>query len=1192
MPNPDYYGIHAIGSDGRRVAEADVATWLMTCAERARNGPHVLFLLDLCGAGEAVRFDDAIRRTNARRTWIVAAAQAGTSAFDARFTRSVSRVLERAGGERQPGLDLSSGHPFLPLDTFARQVGGTVTDLAVVEGRAAPQTVTGTSVDIAAQDVLLAPFFPNPRHRAEAPTPRVVGHDRQASHFLSAASGHPMAEAGKGLFTGRARELSTLLGWLADGPQTLVVTGRAGVGKSALVGMLVCTAHPHLSTVAPEMARPPAAPLPHGRMAAVTVRELDVTAVVVALGTQLKGARDARTPAALVDAIRRHGERPVLVVDALEEALDPAAVLRNVLLPLTSATEGGAPICRLLVAARSADVVDELSATRLDLDKANTTQLRVDIEDYATGLLRGLPPYETYEYVSARAHLASAIAEALTCGEQGAWGEYLITRMYVQHIANQEPVKDETVARGLGAAVPLNPAGLLDVDLDERPSWVRPVLSAVAWAHGDGMPSEVMPAVAAACAGDPHRRPSDEQVADVLSASGSYLRQLPGSDGFVRYQVFHEGLADRLRDGTDALAVFDALMSTVPRRWDLASPYVRRHALDHAKDAGRVAELLADADFLLSGPAGERLASLEQLGDQAAAQTAVVRAAQAMPVDIDPGQRRVRLAVEALRNGAKDLAGALSDSLRPVWHVDLPATRNAPKPSQDAPMVVVTEGGPTVEIYRLGETPTLAYSYHHVSSIRCVAMVRHSGETEILCGGNDHSIAVWPLRRLSVPRLILKGHRGPVRCMTSTMIDGKPIAVTGAEDRTVRLWDLQTGELIDTITTFREAILDITVLWPRKRPPVVVVMSENTIHVRDLLTPRKIRDDVRTSPNSVVLFPREDGSAVAVDTRRDGLTALKVIDLISDRPEWTYSGLLRTSTALSDRVFGTQPDFSLHKETLSIEEIMGNGRFTDTVIASCAGYLARQPAVVVATGDGMIWLNAKGGGVPLTSCSLPVKARGLAVIDNTYPKHRRLPPTTIAPSASIAAGPGYDGAVLAVSDSHGMLRIRHPLAETCYHIQGHQIRDVHVHSRDGGAVVCAYSTRGIIAVVHPLTGRLVNLPTPARPSRQDNQDWVLTEDRAIAVRINHDGSVGTSDYHWNIHTGLFLCVAAWRLGDRALAAACASDSTLRILDLETGALLRQFWLPAPANAVRASGNTILVDMHTEAIAFELTEEEL
>lgn len=39
----------------------------------------------------------------------------------------------------------------------------------------------------------------------------------------------------------------------------------------------------------------------------------------------------------------------------------------------------------------------------------------------------------------------------------------------------------------------------------------------------------------------------------------------------------------------------------------------------------------------------------------------------------------------------------------------------------------------------------------------------------------------------------LAGHADAVRAVTSTTVDGRPVAVTGGDDATVRTWDLLTA---------------------------------------------------------------------------------------------------------------------------------------------------------------------------------------------------------------------------------------------------------------------------------------------------------------------------------------------------------------------------------------------------------------
>src|SRR5262249_49691636 len=104
------------------------------------------------------------------------------------------------------------------------------------------------------------------------------------------------------------------------------------------------------------------------------------------------------------------------------------------------------------------------------------------------------------------------------------------------------------------------------------------------------------------------------------------------------------------------------------RRWDLAAPYLLQHALEHARSAGRAEALLRDAEFLLCRPP-------DPTGAPLPGWAAAVRAAdEALPAGVAAAVRRVRLAIEALRNGEVDLAydlvrppGRATLAWRPVW---------------------------------------------------------------------------------------------------------------------------------------------------------------------------------------------------------------------------------------------------------------------------------------------------------------------------------------------------------------------------------------------------------------------------------------------------------------------------------------------------------------------------------------------
>lgn len=220
--------------------------------------------------------------------------------------------------------------------------------------------------------------------------------------------------------------------------------------------------------------------------------------------------------------------------------------------------------------------------------------------------------------------------------------------------------------------------------------------------------------------------------------------------------MFHQGLADHLRDGYDggsvgvAGQVLGGLLATVPiahgvRRWDLAEPYLLRHAAQHAADAGRVDELLGDPGFLVHAGPVTLIPALHLAGnEQARLAAAVYRVSAGGHPRCSPDQRRDVLAIDAARYGAK----ALLDR-------------------------IVSSPGTSRSRWR----PRWAT-------------------------GGQVSTAL---------RTTLTGYTEPVAAVACTQLDGRPVAVTGGSDATVRIWDLDTRRQIDRIDVPGDVLaIDVT----------------------------------------------------------------------------------------------------------------------------------------------------------------------------------------------------------------------------------------------------------------------------------------------------------------------------------------------------------------------------------------------
>jgi hypothetical protein len=198
----------------------------------------------------------------------------------------------------------------------------------------------------------------------EAATARFVDPVLDEEHFRERAAGRGPARdrITCGGFTGRAVQLRQLAAWTDgdDGPdgagELVVVTGGPGAGKSALLGVLVCAAHPQLRAPTRELWRAAAArPSENAHLAAVHARQRALAEITASLGRQLLGPDGAlypgpdlypgedvvptaaHTPDQLIIAIAQLPSPPVIVLDALDEALGAGQILERLLLPLAQA---------------------------------------------------------------------------------------------------------------------------------------------------------------------------------------------------------------------------------------------------------------------------------------------------------------------------------------------------------------------------------------------------------------------------------------------------------------------------------------------------------------------------------------------------------------------------------------------------------------------------------------------------------------------------------------------------------------------------------------------------------------------------------------------------------------------------------------------------------------------------------------
>ncbi|KOG19067.1 ATP-binding protein [Streptomyces viridochromogenes] len=574
-------GLHVVGVDGSNLDDP-VSSWISLIESHPdKPRPLTLFILDLCHSGVAATLPwHQEMPAGRRRAWVIAATGSQDRAFDYRLSRATRTVL---GNYRDGTSTVDRSYPYIPLPTVGREIAREVASLSAQEGF--EQLVDGSRVAFIerVEDLEELPFFPNPLYNGRSSSvlsevdpgiASLVDEAFDARHFmLRGAGSEPLDRGlGQGYFHGREREVSLLTDWLnGEGSGFRVVTGKPGVGKSGLLGVLVCAAHPQLRESARNLwFRLPVKPACNDRLAVVHARRRDLDQIADSVARQM-GARDKDRPADGWEAeqlLRLAGPGGyTLVIDGLDEAERPDDITQALLLPLARAALAGHIGIRLLVGTRSEPPFTALLQLAqeadglINLDHTQPDEIYQAVRRYVGDLLADDTPYAARDTVNAANALAEGIAERLTgkgdptlCEVSPdepkplGWGEFLVAGLYLHHVLTLPTERDPGRARDLGLQVPRDLPDLLELDLARRADQpdVRAVLAAVAHARGSGMPERIIANAAAVFTHGTDALPS-WRVQEVLEHVRFYLRQDIDTDGTTLYRLFHEGLAEHLR---------------------------------------------------------------------------------------------------------------------------------------------------------------------------------------------------------------------------------------------------------------------------------------------------------------------------------------------------------------------------------------------------------------------------------------------------------------------------------------------------------------------------------------------------------------------------------------------------------------------------------------------------------------------
>jgi WD40 repeat protein len=671
-------------------------------------------------------------------------------------------------------------------------------------------------------------------------------------------------------FTGRTAAISALVEFLdrpwgsAAGPvqRVRVVVGGPGSGKSAVLGRLAVLADP---AARPD---PTARPNPPGRHA-VTPAPGSVDRPVNARGRdarQVLGAvaeraglgdvwhqPDGQEPPTVDDLVLAlRGRRPpaTVIIDGLDEAVDPDRVVREVIRPILDS--GPTVGLRLLLGARP-NLVRSLGvpeAAIIDLDEDAYFE-PTDLVEYTLKclMLLGEPKVRSPYEMDVRHARRVAVAVAARAGRT-----FLIAQLTARALAHEASIIDlDAVTDRPG--FPDNVGAAMDAQLARfaDAARVRDLLVPLAFAEGDGLPPGRVWATLASALGTAAY--TDHDVRSLLaSPTAADLIRRAGADNHLRYRLFHEALGEHLRrwsaNPAPFAAITAALLETMPRSaaggrdWRTAHPYLRAHLATHAARSGDLDELLTDPGFLLAAEPDGLLRVLTTTRDPQSRRTAAV----------------YRGIVHQLRGSARgDAASLLELHARQQGHdalADRVATADADR-SWAAPWVRARPVHPHQVLGR------------HAGEVNALALAEVDGRLRAVSGDSTGALGIWDVERGTPVDDPLRVTTGEVVAVTvaETPATG-PVIVIGCDDGlwTLRLADRRLRRIADT------RVRSIAALAATAAPVVIVGDIDGRIGVIDLNTGAALLPPfaAHRGPVEVVATVVADGRTVAISAGFDG----------------------------------------------------------------------------------------------------------------------------------------------------------------------------------------------------------------------------------------------------------------------------------------------------------------------------------
>ncbi|TCO54363.1 WD40 repeat domain-containing protein [Actinocrispum wychmicini] len=647
--------------------------------------------------------------------------------------------------------------------------------------------------------------------------------DDEIRHFVPKAQGAELGEI-SWYFEGRETERRRIVTWLRDRRDgLLVVTGKAGSGKSALLGNVLVYSQYRVRD----------ALVRHGLIQSLDDDQqppdgvFDAALHLTGLATpdivhRLAVAFDLGTPPDVghADWLCERMTAATILMDALDEAVDPLTIARSIIRPLAAI-----PSVRVVVGTRrsTAEGPDRPDPVDQDLLDALGTADVLSVERDEEALIR----YVRNRLTAAEHRLGvdRTVIEAVSW-EVGVNGkEFLFARLAVHELLAEGTLLTLDTARPLllGGDHRSLFAKAVDRLAAANPAY-RPLLSALAFSQGRGLPIRDGVWTSVALSLTPDIPVTDATIAALVKAGAPYL-MLDTEHGQTVYRLAHRTFQEHLTSDSNRAAeahnqITRGLVAAAEQT-DGLNPYLQTYLSAHAGAGGR------DAWRCL----GEHPMVIDRLDPKAVAADAMRTAFARFPLPPEIGAvigagHQLATAAPADRAGLRQLAMAR--------HAAIARPADRPHENRHLPW--------SVHWADFVQRPPHRTLTGHTNPVTGIVVLPDRKRTLLAAMAGDGTIRTWdPITGDQVGPVIVAAQATSPTSLAGFAIAGRPVFAIGGSNGTVRIRNAVTGsDAAPTITAGTGAICALAAFVDRTRRTVLATgCADGTVRIWHPLTGRE-----------------------------------------------------------------------------------------------------------------------------------------------------------------------------------------------------------------------------------------------------------------------------------------------------------------------------------------------------------------